>query len=122
MRFEVGAAFAIGLLLPALETYRRGLSEWRVDFTTMFEDLVAGILLVIGGAAAHLGRRWGVLLLLVAWSYFTGLMSSSVGYQLEETLRGTVAEPHVVLLVKLLLWSTGVVALVSSFKRALRLP
>jgi hypothetical protein len=31
VRFEAKAAWAIGMLLPVLETYRRGLSHWRVD-------------------------------------------------------------------------------------------
>jgi hypothetical protein len=48
MRFEVIAAFVIGVLLPVLETCRRGIGYWRVDFTTMFEDYVAGALLLIG--------------------------------------------------------------------------
>ena len=54
----------------------------------------------------------------MAWSYVTGLMSSSVFYQLEETVRGTVGEPPVVLVVKIVLWSTCVLGLVSSFRHA----
>ena len=53
MRFEVIAAFAIGILLPALETCRRGMGEWAVDFKTMFTDFLAGALLLIGGWAAY---------------------------------------------------------------------
>jgi uncharacterized membrane protein len=116
MRFEVIAAFAIGLLLPGLETLRRGMGEWAVDFTTMFEDYVAGCLLLIGAWAVLRKRYWGPLFLLVAWSYVTGMMSSSVWYQLEETVRATVTEPHVVLVIKFLLWATCVSALVSSFR------
>jgi hypothetical protein len=120
MRFEVTAAFAIGVLIPALETLRRGIGEWAVDFTTMFEDYVAGALLLAGGWAAHRKRHWGALFLVVAWSYVTGMMSSNVWYQFEETVRGTVTEPHVVLVVKILLWGTCVFALVSSFQHVLR--
>jgi hypothetical protein len=120
MRFEVGAAVAIGILLPALETLRRGMGAWAVDFTTMFEDYVAGALLLISAWAAHRQRFWGALFLVVAWSYVTGMMSSSFWYQLEETVRGTVTEPAVVLVVKILLWGTCLLALVSSFRHALR--
>jgi hypothetical protein len=115
-------------MLPVLETCRRGISYWSVDFTTMFEDYVAGALLLIGAWAAYRGRSWGSLFLLLAWAYFTGLMSSSFWSQLEETLRQTASEPNssVVLLVKLLLWSTCVASLVLSFRnatnRALRPP
>ena len=120
MRFEVIAAFAVGILLPLLETYRRGWDEWTVDFTTMFEDYVAGGLLLIGVWASAQRRRWGALFLVVAWSYLTGMMSGSFWYQLEDTLRGTVTEPPVVLVVKFLLWAVSVLALVSSFRRSLR--
>ena len=42
VRFEVITAFTIGILLPILETYRRGVGYWGVEFTTMFEDYVDG--------------------------------------------------------------------------------
>ncbi len=116
MRFEVIAAAAVGVLLPALETLRRGVGAWAVDFTTMFEDYVAGALLLTGAWAAQTRKRWGPAFLLGAWSYVTGLMSSSFWYQLEETVRGTVAEPPAVLTVKAALWGTCVLALVSAFR------
>ena len=79
--FEVGSAFAMGILLPALETMCRGLAEWAVDFTTMFEDHVAGALLLVGAwAAGDRDRRWGAPFLLGAWAYVTGMMSSSFWY------------------------------------------
>jgi hypothetical protein len=120
MRFEVIAALIVGILLPVLETGRRGPGYWFVDFTTMFEDYVAGALLLIGGWAAYRAKRWGGLFLLVAWAYFTGLMSSSFWSQLEETLRQTDVEPNnwLVLSFKTLLWITCVVSLFLSFKRA----
>ena len=122
MRFEVIAAFAIGILLPLLETCRRGFGYWGVEFTTMFEDYVAGALLLIGGWASYRARRWGALFLVLAWAYVAGLMGSSFWYQLEETLRHTATEPNnlLVVIVKLLLWGTCVVALVLSFQRASR--
>lgn len=120
MRFEVIAAFVVGAMLPVLETCRRGIGYWSVDFTTMFEDYVAGALLLIGGWAAYRGRSWGSVFLLLAWAYFTGLMSSSFWSQLEETLRQTASEPNssVVLVVKLLLWATCVASLIFSFRNA----
>ena len=119
MRFEVTAAFVIGLLLPVLETARRGIGHWAIEFTTMFEDYVAGALLLFGAWATSRARPWGSTFLLLAWAYFTGLMSTSFWYQLEETLRQIVSEPNnvVVLVVKFLLWLTCVVSLVLSFRR-----
>ncbi len=122
MRFEVLAAFTVGILLPILETFRRGLSYWGVEFTTMLEDYVAGSLLLIGGWASHRARPWGSTFLVLAWGYVTGLMSSSFWSQLEETLRQTASEPDnlLVVAVKSLLWVISVVSLILSFRRAWR--
>jgi hypothetical protein len=122
MRFEVIAAFVIGVLLPVLETARRGIGHWAVNFTTMFEDYLAGALLLVGGWAAYRSRSWGAVFLVLAWAYFSGLMTSSFVGQLEETLRQTASEPGnlVVLIVKFLLWSVCVTSLVLSFRTAMR--
>ncbi len=122
MRFEVIAAFAIGALLPVLETYRRGIGYWGVESTTMFEDYVAGALLLVGGWASYRARPWGGVFLVLAWGYVAGLMGSSFWSQLEETLRGTASEPDnlMVVVVKSLLWGISVVSAVLSLKSALR--
>lgn len=120
MRFEVVAAFVIGTLLPVLETARRGISHWTVDFTTMFEDYAGGALLLIGAWAADRARPWGPTFLVLAWASVFGLMTSSFLGQLEDTLRQTASEPNnlLVVVVKSLLWSTSVTSLVLSFRRA----
>ena len=122
MRFEIIAAFVIGVLLPILETARRGISHWTINFTTMFEDYLAGALLLIGGWAAYRSKSWGPVFLVLAWAYFSGLMTSSFVGQLEETLRQAASEPNnmLVVVVKLLLWSVCVVSLVLSFRSATR--
>lgn len=119
MRFEVIAAFAIGILLPVLETIRRGISHWSMDFTTMFEDYVAGALLLIGGWASYRARHWSAMFLVLAWAYVAGLMSSSFWSQLEETLRGIASEPDnlLVVIVKFILWGICVISLILSFQR-----
>jgi len=119
VRFEVIAAFAIGILLPVLETCRRGISHWGVDFTTMFEDYVAGALLLVGGWASYRARHWGALFLVLAWAYVTGMMGGSFWYQLEDTIRHIASEPNNLLgvVIKSLLWATCVVSLILSFPR-----
>jgi hypothetical protein len=119
MRFEVTAGFVIGILLPVMETARRGIGHWAVEFTTMFEDYVAGGLLLLGAWAATRARPWGSTFLLLAWAYFAGLMSSSFWWQLEEAFRHTASETNslLVLVVKFLLWITCVVSLVLAFRR-----
>jgi len=120
MRFEVVTAFAMGILLPLLETGRRGISYWAVNFSTMFEDYVAGALLLVGAWATYRTRRWGPLFLLLAWAYVTGMMGGSFWYQLEDTIRGNATEPNnlLVVTVKFLLWATSVASLLFSFRRA----
>lgn len=122
MRFEVVAAFTLGALLPVLETVRRGITHWTVNFTTMFEDYVGGAVLLIGAWAAYQRKTWGAMFLALAWGSIAGLMTSSMVAQLEGTLRQTATEPHnlVVLVVKLLLWTTCIVSLVLSFRSALQ--
>ncbi|MFN2406785.1 MAG: hypothetical protein ABR594_12080 [Pyrinomonadaceae bacterium] len=122
MRFEIIAAFAIGALLPLLETARRGIGHWAIDFTTMFEDYLGGALLLIGAWAAYRAKWWGATFLVLAWGSICGLMTSSFISQLEETLRQTADEPHnlLVVTVKFLLWSVSLISLVLSFRTALR--
>ena len=122
MRFEIIAAFAIGALLPVLETVRRGIGHWAVNFTTMFEDYLGGALLLIGAWAAYKAKWWGALFLSLAWASISGLMTSSFIAQLEATLRQTATEPNnlVVVLVKFLLWTISLTSLVLSFRTALR--
>ena len=122
MRFEIGAAFVIGALLPILETLRRGISQWTINFTTMFEDYAGGALLLIGGWAAYRSKPWGPVFLVLAWAAICGLMTSSFVGQLEETLRQTASEPHnvVVVVVKFLLWSVSIASLVLSFRTAIQ--
>lgn len=120
MRFEVISAFVIGILLPLLETYRRGIGHWSVSFTTMFEDYLAGTLLLIGGWASYRARPWGRLFLILAWAYVTGMMGGSFWGQLELTLRDVITEPDnlLVVIVKFLLWGTCVASLILSYQRA----
>jgi hypothetical protein len=108
------------MLIPVLETCRRGIGHWAVGFTTMFEDYVAGALLLLGGWAAHRERPQGTLFLVLAWAYVTGMMGGSFWQQLEDTLRDTVQEPNnlLVVVVKFLLWGICVVSLALSFRRA----
>jgi len=124
MRFEVIAAMAMGILLPVLETERRGLGHWLVDFTTMFEDYVAGALLLIAARAAIRRASFAPTLLLLAWAYNAGMMGPSLWYQVEETLRGVEPEPYneVVIGFKLALWGTSMAGLILSYRRAIRGP
>jgi len=120
MRFEIIAAFVIGALLPVLETARRGIGTWAINFTTMFEDYLGGAVLLIGAWAAYRAKPWGPAFLLFAWAAVLGLLNSSFLGQLEVTLRGTADEPNnlLVVAVKFGLWIVCVISAVLSFRAA----
>ncbi len=119
MRIEISAAFALGILVPVLETIRRGIGHWRVDFTTMFTDYVAGALLLVAGVQAVRRAQSAGLWLVLAWSWMASMMSGSFWSHIEYTGRGLANEPNngAVLLVKGLLWTTCVAGLILSFRR-----
>jgi hypothetical protein len=105
-----------------LETARRGIGHWAINFTTRFEDYLGGALLLIGAWAAYRAKSWGAQFLVLAWGSISGLMTGSLIAQLEATLRQTVDEPHnlLVVTVKVLLWTICIISLVLSFRTALR--
>jgi hypothetical protein len=118
MRFEAKAALAIGILLPVLETYRRGLGHWGVEFTSMFEDYLAGALLLAGAWAAYRRHVSQGPILLAGWAWVTGMMTISFADQVEVTIRGVDLEPMNtdVLVVKFLLLAISAAALIRSFR------
>ena len=119
MRFDVVAAILLGILLPTLETVRRGIGYWSVSFTTMFEDYLAGVALVVCALGALRGARWAPLALLIVWSGVASMMLLSTVSQVEEHFWGNDPEPRsgVVLCAKLLLLIVSVVALSQSVRR-----
>ena len=118
MRFEVAAAFAIGLLLPALETLRRGLAYWSVDATTMLEDYLAGALLLVAAVASLRRVAFAAPLLLTAWAAVSYMMLVSLVSQVEDTVRAVDLEPNneVILCGKLMICAVCLAGLAMSFR------
>lgn len=118
MRYEIASAFAVGVLLPVLETVRRGPGYWAVDSTTMLEDYLAGAVLLFAGLAAKRGVTFANPLLLAAWAAVSGMMTISLISQVEDTVRAIDLEPsnNIVLGFKLVLWAACFVALIRSFR------
>jgi hypothetical protein len=120
VRFEVAAAYAFGLLLPVLETCRRGIGHWAVSTMTMLEDYAGGGLLLLAAVLSTRRSAAAPLWMLGAWSGVTAMMAISFLYHFEETVRGDATEPRntVVLAIKALLLAASLAALVLSFRRA----
>lgn len=118
MRFNVVAAIALGILIPTLETVRRGMGYWLVSFTTMFEDYLAGVALIVCAFGALRGARWAPLSLLVVWSGVMFMMLLSTVSQIERHFWSDDPEPRsgIVLCAKLLLLLVCVVAFSQSVR------
>ena len=93
MRFEIVAAFVIGVLLPVMETGRRGISTWTSNFTTMFEDYFCGALLFAAAISWTKKRKDAQLWMAVAWAYATGGMFVPFFAHLEAWMRGVTFRP-----------------------------
>jgi uncharacterized membrane protein YdcZ (DUF606 family) len=80
MRFEVGAAYAMGIGLPLLEALRR-----KTHFEHLHayvDDFIAGALLLYAAQAVKRGKRSGSVLLAVAWAVLCGGLYGSFFWQL----------------------------------------
>ncbi len=81
MRFEVGAAYTMGIGLPLLEAIRRK-TDFE-NFHSYIDDFIAGGLLLYAAHAVTRGKRSGPVLLAVAWAVLCGGLYGSFFWQLE---------------------------------------
>ncbi len=83
MRFEVGAAYTMGIGLPLLEALRR-----KTNFENLHgyvDDFIIGALLLYAAHAVTRHRRSGPVLLVVAWAVLCGGLYGSFFWQLAAT-------------------------------------
>ncbi len=80
MRFEVGAAYAMGVGLPLLEAMRRKTNF--EDFHSYVDDFIVGALLLYAAQAVTRGRANGPVLLVVSWALLCGGLYGSFFWQL----------------------------------------
>lgn len=120
-RFAVISAASLGVLFPVLETARRGFAAWLTTPATLFEDYVAGALLLWAAFALARGWRSGWTVMLLAAAYTTGMMSSSFLKQLEAQLQGVSWEANqtLVVAIKALLWGLPLAVTVLSARAVL---
>jgi hypothetical protein len=118
MRFEVIAAYAMGIALPVLETLRR-----RTNFETIsgyVDDFIAGALLLYAARAVSRKQPRGAVLLVAAWAVLCGGLYSSFFSQLERGAGSDVSglANTTVVLVKGALYAVALVSLVLSVRAA----
>ncbi len=80
MRFEVGAAYAMGVGLPLLEAMRRKTNF--ENFHSYVDDFLVGALLLYAAQAVTRGKTNGPVLLVVAWALLCGGLYGSFFWQL----------------------------------------
>jgi len=120
MQFNVWTAILLGTLLPTLETLRRGAGYWFVNFTTMFEDYLAGIALLIAAGGTLRRARWAPITMVVVWSGIMFMMLISTVSQIERHFWSADPEPRsgLVLIIKVALFLISLPALAQSIVRS----
>jgi hypothetical protein len=121
-RFEVVAAYALGVALPVLEVCRRG-----NDFSHIAayaDDFLAGGLLLSAAIATSKRLPIAPILLVVAWAILSGGFYYSFFGQLESTVRSDVSglSNMTILVVKGALYIVVLVALVLAIRHLVRQP
>ena len=118
MRFELLAAYAMGVALPVLEALRR-----RTNFETIsgyVDDFIAGALLLYAARAVSRKQPRGPVLLAAAWAVLCGGLYGSFFHQVGSGASHDVsglANPTVVL-IKGVLFAVALVALGLSVRAA----
>jgi hypothetical protein len=116
-RFEVVAAWALGVALPVFEVCRR-----RTNFSDVpgyIDDFIVGGLLLFAAWSAASERRCGRTLLVAAWGILCGgLWSSFFGQFCNPASHDMSGLPNMtVVCLKLVTYCIAVVALVLSIRR-----
>jgi hypothetical protein len=116
MRFELIAAYAMGVALPVLEVLRR-----RTNFETIsgyVDDFIAGALLLYAARAASRGKPSGPVLLVAAWAILCGGLYNSFFYQVGASHDVSGLPNPTVVLIKGALYAVALIALVLSVRSA----
>jgi hypothetical protein len=118
MRFELVAAYVMGVALPVLEVLRR-----RTNFETIsgyVDDFIAGGLLLYAARAVSRKNRRGPVLLVAAWAVLCGGLYGSFFYQLESGASHDVSglANVTVVLIKGVLYAVALVGLGLSVRAA----
>ena len=120
MRFEVIAAYGVGLLLPVAEVARR-----RTDFSNVpayVDDFLIGGLLLLAAWATSRRHPAGNALLTVAWAAFCGGMYYSFFGQLAQGAGTDISgfSNYFVVGVKGILFAIGIVSVILAMQAVIR--
>lgn len=119
MRFEVGAAYAMGVTLPLLEMLRRKTNF--EHFYSYIDDFIVGALLLFAAHTTARGQPRGPVLLVLAWAVLCGGLYGSFFWQLfSEASQDVGGLPNsTVVLVKGVLYAISLTSLVLASRSAI---
>ena len=117
-RFEVAAAYVVGILLPGLEVLRRRTNFERPE--SYVDDFIAGGLLLLAASAVSRGRAYGPYLLVGSWGVLCGGLYSSFFGQLRNPLADDISGlPNLaVVVIKGIFWAVAMAGFVQSIRAA----
>ena len=117
-RFEVAAAYVVGILLPGLEVLRRRTHFDRPE--SYVDDFIVGGLLLLAASAVSRGRVYGPYLLTGSWGVLCGGLYSSFFDQLQSPLPDDISGlPNlVVVAIKGVFWAVAIAGFVRSLRWA----
>ncbi|MES2127830.1 MAG: hypothetical protein V4463_11210 [Pseudomonadota bacterium] len=117
------ASYALALVFIFGETGRRGLGYFSINATTMIEDYLAGVILLLAALFWRKKHRMAGTWMTAAWAYATGTMFVPFFAHLEAFLRNVTMrmdQPHTevnAIVVKGLMWALCVVCLVITVRK-----
>ena len=117
MRVIFHASYLMGALLILGETFRRGLAYWEVHATTIIEDYISGVFLIIAAVLWAKKSPRARLVMAAAWAHMIGMMMGTSFSHLEAYLRGATRisdqpfDDVGSVIMKLLLWLAAVIGL-----------
>ncbi len=113
-RFEVAAAYVVGILLPGLEVLRRRTNFDRPE--SYVDDFIVGVLLLLAASSVSRGRAYGPYLLAGSWGVLCGGLYGSFFGQLRSPLPDDISGlPNlVVVAIKGVFWAVAIAGFVRS--------
>lgn len=126
MKTVVYFNFIIAFVFLAGETARRGISYFSINATTMMEDYVAGVVLLVAAILWVRKYRHAQITMTAAWAYVTGGMFVPFFAHFEAWIREeTFRSDHIhtdtnAVILKAVVWFICLVCFVISLKTAIR--
>ena len=126
MKIVIYFNYIVAFVFLAGETARRGLSYFSVNATTMLEDYVAGIVLLLAAILWVRKYRHAQITMTAAWAYVTGGMFVPFFAHLEAWVREeTFRSDHIhtdinAVILKATVWLICLACLVISLRTAIR--